>query len=145
MYNMTVAKRVVTQEDRDVTNAFNYLSEIILFYNNDHNNNEVSNVLVKVYNDLYHDVEDSTKYKEEPFMVRKMIDNLKKIGSRDSILKYYSKVIQMNLEQSICFDIKFQESLKKAVTKIDTLKKDREFQQSLEGAITKMGTPENSL
>lgn len=144
MYNVTVGKRVVTQEDRDVTNAFNYLSEIISSYNV-HNNNEVSDVLVKVYNDLYHNVEDITKYKEETFIVQKMIDNLKKIGSRGSVLKYYSKVIQMNLKRSICFDIKFQESLKKAITEIDTLKKGREFQQSLEGAITKMGTPENSL
>ncbi len=144
MYNVTVGKRVVTQEDRDVTNAFNYLSEIISSYNV-HNNNEVSDVLVKVYNDLYHNVEDSTKYKEETFIVQEMIDNLKKIGSRGSVLKYYSKVIQMNLKRSICFDIKFQESLKKAITEIDTLKKGREFQQSLEGAIVNMGTPENSL
>lgn len=130
-----------------VTNAkmYNCVNNIIFSYYNCDNKKNISTILVELYNDLYGNINDNTKYAKEPFVVRKMVEELKKIEDRKSVLRNYAIIIQRRLEQPACFDIKFQESLKKAITEIDTLKKGREFQQSLEGAIANMGTPENSL
>ena len=127
------------------TKIYNCVNNIIFSYYNRNNENNISNVLVELYNDLCGNINDNTKYAKEPFVVRKMVEELKKIEDRKSVLMNYAVIIQRRLEQPACFDAKFQESLKKAITEIDTLKKGREFQQSLEGAITKMDTPENSL
>lgn len=99
---------------------FNCLNNIIYSFNVYEKSEEATKVLTNIYDDLSNNIEDNGKYSQEPFVVKKMIKELKEIKNRDVILKYYGAVIERNLKQSTYFNKEFQESLGKAITKINT-------------------------